>query len=31
MDRTNETIQNTSIKTKKGDFVSLNQLIKITN
>jgi multidrug efflux pump subunit AcrB len=30
MDRTNETIQNTSIKTKKGDFVSLNQLIDIT-
>jgi multidrug efflux pump subunit AcrB len=29
MDRTNETIQNRN--TKKGDFVSLNQLIKITN
>ena len=30
MNKTNETIQNTSIKTKKGDFVSLNQLIEIT-
>lgn len=30
-EKTNETIQNSSIKTKNGDFISLNQLIEISN
>ena len=30
-EKTNENIQNASIKTKKGDFISLNQLIEIGN